>query len=1294
MFKSNKILSVGSNEFGVIELVTAKQLFVSRLKVDDRTRNIYDDFNVEEYVFEVSGKGNLEKNEKESKRDSCSYSDISKNELNNNRIEDKKEKDREKNGINNNDDKDVYKEELYFLRMNPLHLNRWYKFLEMYEDEEEIYEQFLLIFPRCVYYWNKYAELKIKKKEYKEAYEIYRKCIDSNIYDLKLFLSFLYFTYHTSSIHEYINFLFEALKCVGTDIKSGSIWVELLYILIKIYNTNLIVNNEITKLLYDPFKHTHHGNRNMNTLIPTEEEQNIFKSYIPSMNNSKISYFDHYIKDGKLRKFYQRWLHHATKYLDKVWKCYCSFEKASDNFNSTSSSSSLSIYNNQYLNSKNAFKELCIIYKEMNVDRKGKIILPINKKSKIENNILYIKWMKIINFEKTNPLKLTIPLVFKRIKYTYEQALIHLQFNSDLWFSYFQYLLLNKKFVYAIRIMREAIEVYLPFDEILKLNFAYFFEKNALINQAHYVYQLMINEVSKKQKKKFSLSFLYEKDKFKKFPYTVLENTSKGKGKNKNKQFKGNVKREMSIKEEDGNDDNLVDEKCANIPDPSPDCSQDDDICAEKNSTKESQRKKRRGSKKEQEEEKNKEIIKVGKYTHTKKKIKINDIKCGDNNKSLLSNDEDDNYLHDDTQHNNINDKDGNTYGDKDGNTYGDKDGNTCGDKNIKSKIGTPISDDEIKRRFHQNDYEKIEERKKYFVKYFHIKKRKRRIFVFTHFLNFIKRNYDETIWRYYVGLILKEERCCEEIYYYCANIERRILNNEKRAMYIMNEGYKKFICKKKFLLFYINFLLEKGYINNIRTIIYEFIHEIYKKFYKSYYENNNIIDKKIHKTKLSQNEFNLFEPNYLILLKKKNKSCEKIWNILIHIEILYGDIRNLNKIYDMKIKYDSGYNLEENKHILLDYDTLNIYNQKEKKQNIFLDNFYTDEYNQNNMTNILCKGYLENLKKNDIDTLQFKTKLINSQLFGGISLKKTYSIFRVNNPNVFSNLSFYDYIVKEKKKNKINHNEDNNKILNNNMYMRNNRESLITLKDGWSNNNNDNNNNDNNNNENNNENNNDSTYNNNMEDSQINKNIMNYLNMNRNSTYNRYSIFSEFFCFGIKRDSCLTTIDNNNTKKKNNEMDDKDDDMNNISSNFKNCVNYIIRPDLKTMFVYKPFENYEFVETEKNDFDKKKKDKETFNMSFKDSLYYKHNRNNKNLYDEKNKKEFVRKREYIAMPNIINDFLCLLPEQNNNIKLSDNSIDYLVNSLQNLNIPKLDNFPYEPIPVKDILQIKSALNE
>ncbi|SOV74506.1 conserved Plasmodium protein, unknown function, partial [Plasmodium sp. gorilla clade G3] len=1110
-----------------------------------------------------------------------------------------------------------------------------------------------LIFPRCVYYWNRYAELKIKKREYKEAYEIYRKCIDSNIYDLKLFLSFLYFTYHTSSIHEYINFLFEALKCVGTDIKSGTIWVELLYILIKIYNTNLIANNEITKLLYDPFKHPHHGNRNMNHLIPTEEEQNIYKSYIPSMNNSKISYFDHYIKDGKLRKFYQKWLHHATKYLDKVWKCYCSFEKASDNFNSSSNSSSLSIYNNQYLNSKNAFKELCIIYKEMNVDKKCKIIIPINKKWKIENSFLYIKWMKIINFEKTNPLKLSIPLVFKRIKYTYEQALIHLQFNSDLWFSYFQYLLLNKKFVYAIRIMREAIEVYLPFDEILKLNFAYFFEKHALINQAHYVYQLMINEVSKKQKKKFALSFLYEKDKFRKFPYTILANTPKDKDKNKDKELKIDVKREMPVKGEDDMNDHLSDKKCGNFSDGSPDCPQDDDKCVERKSKRGGQRKKRRGGKKEEQEEEKNEEIKDGEYINTNKRIKLSDIKC-DDNKSLLSNDVDNNNLHDDNNDCDINDKD-------------DK---KCGDKDITSKIAPRLSDEEIRKRFHQSDYEKIEERKKYFVKYFHIKKRKRRIFVFTHFLNFIKRNYDETIWRYYVGLILKEERCCEEIYYYCANIERRILNNEKRAMYIMNEGYKKFISKKKFLLFYINFLLEKGYINNIRTLIYEYIHEIYKKFYKSYNENNNIIDKKIYKTKISQNEFNLFEPDYLKLLKKKNKSCEKIWNILIHIEILYGDIRNLNNIYDMKIKYDSGYNLEENKHILLDYDTLNIYNEKEKKQNIFIDNFYTDEYNQNNITNILCKGYLENLKKNDIDTLQFKTKLINSQLFGGISLKKTYSIFRVNNPNVFSNLSFYDYIIKEKKKNKINHNEDNNKILDNNMYIKNNRESLITLKDGWNNNNNDN----------------------NMEDPYLHKNLMNYINMNRNSTYNRYSIFSEFFCFGIKKDSCLTTIDNSH--KRNNEMDEKNDDMNNIQSNLKNCVNYIIRPDLKTMFVYKPFENYEFVETEKNDNYKKKKDKETINMSFKDSLYYKHNRNNKNVYDEKYKKEFVRKREYIAMPNIINDFLCLLPEQNNNIKLSDNSIDYLVNSLQNLNIPKLENFPYEPIPVKDILQIKNDLNE
>ncbi|CAD2099285.1 conserved Plasmodium protein, unknown function [Plasmodium vinckei brucechwatti] len=1167
-------------------LVTAKELFETHLKVDDRIKLIFKNFNSKEYVEDLMESKFNDENENNKE------GEMGSSDLNSSRVKEPNNENGEEEWADEQERID-YKKELNFLKENPLHINRWNSFLEAY-DREEAYEPFLLIFPRCVNYWIKYAELKIKKKKYKEAYNIYRKCINSNIYDLKLFISFLYFTYHTSSIHEYISFLFEALKYVGTDIKSGYIWVELLYILIKIYNTNLLLNNDIQNLLYDPFKNINHNNRKKNenkVLIPSEQEQKIYKSYIPK-KSANIKYIEHYTSDDKLKKYYLSWLNNPTKFLDKVWKGFCSYEKTTSlNF----TNSSLFTYNSQYTNSKNAYKELCMLYKELyNLKKSKTVIIPINSvKCKMENNLLYKKWMKIINFEKKNPLKLKLSLVRKRIMYVYEQALIHLQFNSDLWFSYFQFLLLNKKYDYAIRIMREAIEIYLPFDELLKLNFAYFFEKNSLINQAHFIYQLMINDITKK-KKKFSLSYLYSKKIFKNLPYSYIN----GKGRKKRKRKPNSQKNTNS---------NL--------------CNNDDEDDKKELAEEEQQAKK---------------------------------AKLGNSEIENVENIDEENI----------------------------KENND----NIKLEEIPFMVDEYIKKRFNQSDYEQIDERKKYFVNYINIDKNKKRDFVFTHFLNFIKRNYDETIWRYYVGIILNEKKCSQYMYYYCANMERRLLNNEKRATYIMNEGYEKYSKKKKFILYYISFLLEKGSIDKIRCLVYKFIHNIYSDFYKEYDKkyggNNNIgsanpsgIDnsgnKKDGKTKITQNEFNQFESRYLKLLKKKNKACEKIWNLLTQLEILYGDIQHINKVYETKLKYESGYNFDENKNILLNFGTIS-------KQNEMM------MLEDNSITDILCKGYLENLKKNDVDNISYKINLINSQLFAGTSFKDTFFFFHPGNSiNVLSTSPFNNLRNEKKKKKKKNdkdkYGKENDKAFNIDQQAykddSNYGDENVPTRTGLYKNvgklrrnikNED-----------------DMASSNEKEHSLNPKKKKNLYNKNNqmNATYDSFNFLdAEYY---TKKKKKKKSSNNNNTN------DNAADGTGELSKNMEgnNPVNYISRPDLKMMSIYKPFENIEHLEEGEKGGGTNMNNR---NTRLNENKFFMNKLNKGQKFEDT---KLFLKREYFAMPNIINDFLSLLPEENSNLKLSDNSIDYLMASLQNLFIPKLKDFPYEPIPVKDIIKLKEELD-
>ncbi|GAB66801.1 hypothetical protein PCYB_101510 [Plasmodium cynomolgi strain B] len=682
--------------------------------------------------------------------------------------------------------------------------------------------------------------------------------------------------------------------------------------------------------------------------------------------------------------------------------------------------SSLASYNTQYLNAKNAYRELSALYQELNLDRKFKIdkkfklIIPISRKYKVENCILLRRWEKIINFEKENPLKLSLPLVRKRIMYVYEQALVHLQFNADLWFSYFQFLLLSKKFNYAIRIMREAIEVYLPFDELLKLNFAYFFERHALINQAHFVYQLMLD-------------------------------------------------------------------------------------------------------------------------------------------------------------------------------------------------------------------------------------------FVFTHFLNFVKRNYDETIWRYYTGIVLSEKRCSQYVFYYCANMERTVFKNEKRAIYIMNEGYNKYASNKRFLLLYVKLLLEKGNIDEVRSLIYKFIHNVYADFYRKYDREHSSSGKKGSRAKSGQGEFNQFDSNYVKLLRKKNKACDKMWTLLMQLETLYGDITNLNRIWETKLKYESGYNLEENKNVLIDFDNVSNVNE-----HMFVED--------STLTDILCKGYLENLKRNDIDNLQFKVNLVNSQQFGGASLKKTFSFFQVSGENVFTELlTRNECVVKvqgvvRKKKKALRQEQEQKqegddparppKSQANKEHVSESDVSESRIANG--------------------------------NGSQNNRKRQGDADAINNDQLRNAPLKKEKKR-SAKRGTVKSTYDSFNfldsrTSNEESKTEEKTDMI-------TDTVSSISRPNLKKMLLYKPLENYEHLEVDGG----KLHDEKNISLSEYPYCISDMNRNDD--------RDYFFKREYFSMPNVINDFLSLLPEENADLNVSDNSIDYLITSLKNLTIPKLKTFPYEPIPVKEIIQIKNELN-
>jgi tetratricopeptide (TPR) repeat protein len=173
--------------------------------------------------------------------------------------------------------------------------------------------------------------------------------------------------------------------------------------------------------------------------------------------------------------------------LESIWKEYDAFE---NNLNKVLAKALIAEYGGKYMSAR-------AVYRERKSYMEGIIfgLLPSPPTySKQEGQQVHL-WRRLINYEKSNPLRANPPLVKKRVTFTYNQALLCLYFHPDLWFEAATYQQEVSGPEEAEPIFLRAIEA-LPQSLFLHFAYADFLENQKKFKEARDIYERLLQNNS------------------------------------------------------------------------------------------------------------------------------------------------------------------------------------------------------------------------------------------------------------------------------------------------------------------------------------------------------------------------------------------------------------------------------------------------------------------------------------------------------------------------------------------------------------------------------------------------------------------------------------------------------------------------------------------------------------------------------------------------------------------------------------------------------------------------------
>lgn len=304
-----------------------------------------------------------------------------------------------------------------------------------------IYEQLLAIFPTAAKYWKLYVEAQMVANNNDATKQIFSRCL-LNCLHVGLWRCYIRFIgkvnenkgvegrEETKKAFEYM------LTQIGTDIASGSLWMEYITFLKSILATTV-----------------------------QEESQR--------MTN--------------VRKAYQKAILIPTHHVEQLWKDYESFENS---VSRALAKGLLAEFQPKYISARAVYRERKKFCEEIDG---SKLAVPPTGSLKEEQQCS--AWRRLLAFEKGNPQRIDSAYSVRRVAFTYEQCLMYLYHYPDIWYDYATWHVRNGSVDSATRVFQRALKA-LPDSEVLRYAYAELEESRGGIQGSKKIYENLLSNSS------------------------------------------------------------------------------------------------------------------------------------------------------------------------------------------------------------------------------------------------------------------------------------------------------------------------------------------------------------------------------------------------------------------------------------------------------------------------------------------------------------------------------------------------------------------------------------------------------------------------------------------------------------------------------------------------------------------------------------------------------------------------------------------------------------------------------
>ncbi len=338
-------------------------------------------------------------------------------------------------------------------------------------------EKAVQLFPSCAIFWTSYLDFLLENPE--KAFKVAGRAVEGCPH-IDLWRRYLSLGKSLFRLPQIFPIYEKAVVEVGCDPKAVDFWVEYLYLLRAIFNTQLMAqfNLEDPALLpLGSFLLPLSSNR-----PPGLTDDMVDLESIKSMSDANMR-----PTIQSIREIFQNALCVPMERIDAVWDEYQAFEQVIASamthiaqsmpvmpgmppppaaMASVQCSKLLSEYSNRWIQSKQALKSISRIYAPINMYF-APIPLDASTADVLRANVL--GWRRVIDWEKSNPLKLNYARFQSRMATVFKQCLMSNVYVAEFWFDLFVSRLSADGYIAGLSVLHQAIDEYLVNDVMLRL---------------------------------------------------------------------------------------------------------------------------------------------------------------------------------------------------------------------------------------------------------------------------------------------------------------------------------------------------------------------------------------------------------------------------------------------------------------------------------------------------------------------------------------------------------------------------------------------------------------------------------------------------------------------------------------------------------------------------------------------------------------------------------------------------------------------------------------------------------